>query len=160
MESCSPRMRPSCYIWFRISLSVRAFHNHHDIDLFLRGTRRPRVTYYGIITFCLKSDPHVETPSFQWCCREERSTLEKCAGHITEFEMNFSPESHIQGPHSCESFLLKVDPHVETTTFQWCCREERSTPEKCSGHIAEFEMNFAPESHIQDPRSCVSLYRE
>ena len=77
-------MRPSCYIWFRIRLSARAFHNH--IDLFLRGTRSPRVTYYGIITFCLTADPHVETPAFQWCCREERSTPEKCAGHIAEFE--------------------------------------------------------------------------
>ena len=97
-------MRPSCYIWFRIRLSARAFHNH--IDLFLRGNGRPRVTYYGIITFCLKVDPHVETPAFQWCCREERSTLEKCAGHISEFEMNFAPESHVQGPRSCASFYL------------------------------------------------------
>ena len=100
----TPRMRPSCYIWFRIRLSARAFHNHRDIDLFLRGTRRPRVTYYVIITFCLMTDPHVETPAFQWCCREERSTPEKCAGHTAEFEKNFAPESHVQGPRSCASF--------------------------------------------------------
>ena len=46
----------------------------------------------------------------------------------------------------------------KTPAFQWCCREERSTPEKCAGHIAEFEKNFAPESHAQGPRSCASIY--
>ena len=46
----------------------------------------------------------------------------------------------------------------KTPAFQWCCREERSTPEKCAGHIAEFEKNFAPESHVQGPRSCASFY--
>ena len=109
-------MRPSCSIWFRIRLSARAFHNH--IDLFLRGNGRPRVTYYGIITFCLKVDPHVETPAFQWCCREERSTPEKCAGHIAEFEMNLAPESHVQGPRSCASFYLGTKG-ARVTSILW-----------------------------------------
>jgi hypothetical protein len=30
----------------------------------------------------------------------------------------------------------------KTPAFQWCCREERSTPEKCAGHIAEFERTL------------------
>ena len=124
-------MRPSCYIWFRIRLSARAFHNHRGIDLFLRGTRRPRVTYYGIITFCLKADPHVETTAFQWCCREERSTPEKCAGHIAEFEKNFAPESHVQGPRSCASFYLGTKgPRV--TSILWNVSRRVRSPRRAS----------------------------
>jgi hypothetical protein len=59
-----------------------------------------------------------KTPAFQWCCREERSTPEKCAGHIAEFEKNFTPESHVQGPRSCASFYLGTKG-VRVTSILW-----------------------------------------
>ena len=61
---------------------------------------------------------------------------------------------------SSGDFRLTDRPSCRNTRFQWCCREERSTPEKCAGHIAEFEKNCAPESHVQGPRSCAFFYRE
>jgi hypothetical protein len=50
-----------------------------------------------------------KTPAFQWCCREERSTPEKCAGHIAEFERTLLLNHTVKARARTRPFIVSED---------------------------------------------------
>ena len=50
-------------------------------------------------------------------------------------------------------FRLTDRPSCRNTRCQRCCREERSTLEKCAGHVAEFEKKTVLLNHTSKTRA-------